>query len=471
MANIILGRRMLGRHILAGKGKSAVVIISYPLQESGYSVRIYNRNGEKLAEIGDHIQDNPILSIEFELLTTGCGEFTLTLGKQLEEVTLTYNHRIDISLFGDGNPWYSGYITKIPKPGTTEKTFVYEGYGFFNQLNDVIINDTYEDTEISQIVKNIMTTTIEPNTDVVYNASKIYSTDYTANKLKFSYVTAKEALSNLVDFAGDYVYGVDEYQQFFFKPVTTEINEDSRFWVGWHAHEFKPEESIDDLKNYVYIKASSTYVTKLATAISTTTETTITVKTSLKISAGDILEIDSERVYVSAVTGNSLTVSRGYDNTTAATHSSGAMVSNTSISTTTTRILYSCFDSASIDAYGLKQDILSIPSAMSEDDAQRWGDYQLSKLKDPTITATVDRILLKQKLIKAEGLARVTAEDGESVYELPIVKVNYSISSSDGISCGLSLGALSADDLDVYIATLMRNTRNNELLKQYESEE
>ena len=59
-----------------------------------------------------------------------------------------------------------------------------------------------------------------------------------------------------------------------------------------------------------------------------TSDTVITVASATNIVANMLLSIDSEIVSVTSVSGNNLTVVRGFDNTTAAAHSSGRTVSN-----------------------------------------------------------------------------------------------------------------------------------------------
>lgn len=392
--NIISGRWKSGKYISAGRaGAAAVIIIDTPsseLLESGYTVKIYDRTGQRIAVMGSDIGDNPIIELEFALLDTGCGEFTLTLGRK-PEFDLTYNHRVDIHLFGDSNPWYSGYIIKKPTAGTTENTFTYEGFGYFNQLENTLVNQVYENSEISNIVKNIMTTWIESDTDIRYRASKIIHTGYTANKLLFDYVTGKEAIEQLSEFATNFVFGVDEYRELFFKPIPREINEDSRYWIGWHVHEFTPEEDIESVTNYIYVKAGK-------------------------------LKEDG------------------------------------------TNILYQAKDDKSIKDYGLKKAVLQIPSALTETDAQRWGDAKLQELKDPRITAEANNIELFKRKIRAEGKARITTNDGNNIYELPIKKVTYNI-SSDGVKCAMNLGDVS-QTIDNFIINMLRNARNNEIIQQ-----
>ena len=68
-------------------------------------------------------------------------------------------------------------------------------------------------------------------------------------------------------------------------------------------------------------------VTTLGAAVSTTTETTFTLSDSSTIDRGDTLLVGSEQVYVSAKSGDDVTVTRGLNGTTAATHDSGDAVS------------------------------------------------------------------------------------------------------------------------------------------------
>jgi len=525
--NILSGRWRLGKYILVGHAGSTEAEITYPLLESGYAVMVYNTSGELLAIFSSEIENNPLIELEFKYADTGCSSFSLSFSEIPTNVTLTYNTRIDIHLYGDSNPWYSGYITVIPKAGTTATTFTYEGYGYYDQLANVIINETYTSMEISDIVGSIMTNTVEPYTDIVYKESKLYDTSYIVSKLKFKHVTAKSAIEDLADYATSYVCGVDEYRQLYFKPVDTDINSNCYFFVGKNTNTFEPEESIEDLKNYLYIKASSTYVTALSAAVSSTSATSMNVKSVSKIAVGDTLtiddeevyvsaisgtvltvtrayndttaathdsgalvannyettlsaaitstsdttiyvaknnwmlvgdtlSIDSEKMYISAISGTTLTVTRGYNSTTAATHSSGVTVEDTTNTSTSNRIIYTCSDSESISTYGRREDVLTIPSAMAEDDAQRWGDYKLQSLKDPTVTAELEYVNPSQTLIKAEGYARVTSADGENTYDLAIVETTYNVSASDGIKVSLSLGALPNDALDNFVAAMVR---------------
>lgn len=70
-----------------------------------------------------------------------------------------------------------------------------------------------------------------------------------------------------------------------------------------------------------------TAIGTLGAAISSTTATSVTMTAGHGLQAGDLIVVDSEQIYVSAVSTNTLTVERGANGSTAATHSNGATVS------------------------------------------------------------------------------------------------------------------------------------------------
>jgi len=76
-----------------------------------------------------------------------------------------------------------------------------------------------------------------------------------------------------------------------------------------------------------YPPPSTTYIhtTTLAEDLDDS-ETAVTVTDGTKFAAGQVIQIDSERMYVSSISTNDLTVTRGYQGTTAAIHNTGVTV-------------------------------------------------------------------------------------------------------------------------------------------------
>ena len=67
--------------------------------------------------------------------------------------------------------------------------------------------------------------------------------------------------------------------------------------------------------------------TETADAIASTTATTFSVSARTDIEAGHTILVDSEQMYVQSYSGNTLTISRANNGTSASTHSSGAAIS------------------------------------------------------------------------------------------------------------------------------------------------
>jgi type IV pilus assembly protein PilY1 len=65
---------------------------------------------------------------------------------------------------------------------------------------------------------------------------------------------------------------------------------------------------------------------QLNSSITSTTSTSISVQSSTDLAVNDVILIDIERMRITAISGNTLTVTRGYDSTTAATHSQNATI-------------------------------------------------------------------------------------------------------------------------------------------------
>lgn len=251
MPNILFARNVLfGKYIFAGLSKRSFEV-QYPFIENHFEIDFYDKQGLRTHRLSNDGTNSPLISAEFEYTNNGCGKFSMTLSKD-HKIPIAYEQRIDISLFGDNKAWYSGYVQTRPVEGSTETEWEYSGYGFFNQLDGVLVNKTYTNTEISAIVRDIILTYLDGKTNIVAGTD-IYSTGYTAEGIKFDYVTAKDVIKQLSEFAVNYIYGVDENRMLFFKPVETDINEDSRFWVGYHITSFLPEEDIDSVENHLFV--------------------------------------------------------------------------------------------------------------------------------------------------------------------------------------------------------------------------
>lgn len=226
----------------------------FPLSGYGYNIIFYDKGGSKVGIVSSDIQNSVLLNGQFELLNAGCGMFEIELSELPAALSgITYNYRVDIHFFNDVNPWYSGYILEIPKSGTTEQTFKIKGYGFFNQLSDILINESYSSDYVHVIVKDLMTSNIEDKTDIIYRASKIETTTYEVQSAAWERVVSKEVFKQLSEYTLGYEWGVDADREFYFREVSTDIEDEAQLFVGKNLDKFIPEEDISEIKNKLYI--------------------------------------------------------------------------------------------------------------------------------------------------------------------------------------------------------------------------
>lgn len=254
------GRSIFGRFIFAGKtggktqgeGKDETRKY-YPGQ---YTVIAYAGDGTKTAFFGSGSEKNALSKVTFEITSTGCGTGELTFKVLPENSELNYMQRIDIHLFNDEIPWYSGYIITRPVKGSTETEYRFTAHGYYNRLEKLVLFETYENMDPGAIVRDIAIKA-EKTHGLIYNASKIIDAGYTITKLVFDGVTVKEALATLADFAVDYVYGVDEYRSLYFLPRETKINEQARLTVGKHLNKYAPSWNVEKIVNWARIKGGN----------------------------------------------------------------------------------------------------------------------------------------------------------------------------------------------------------------------
>lgn len=262
MSNLIFGKYRFGRYIWAG---------SIPKSGSGpgpeptdvsyipglVQVIFFNKDGTKTAIFSNDTENLPFKELSFEINENGCSNGKLVFNKFPSFTEIRYGQRIDVYLFGDNRPWWSGTVLTRPDSGGTADKFEITCHGLYEKLDKIMLfGKEYKNVDIAAIVKDIART-VEANTGIVYNDSKIYNVGYSVTHIKFDGVSAKEALDELSEFALNFIYGVDEYREFYFKQINEDINEEARIWVGTHCSGFEPSQSIDKLYNYAKIKGAA----------------------------------------------------------------------------------------------------------------------------------------------------------------------------------------------------------------------
>jgi hypothetical protein len=217
----------------------------------GFKLIFYNTSQLKIGEVGADIQLGKLSSLEWELMSFGCGAFSFVLGS-LPAFPVSYRTRVDVHPYFSPSPWFSGFIQTIPKAGQ-KPPYRYVGFGFFEQLDWVTVTESYQSQEISVILKDIIENTVAPNTQIAYNASKIEATSYTVTDISFDHTRAKDAIQQLANLVEGYEFGVDDSREFYFRAKGTDVN--YYYWAGEHFQDVEIEEDPLSVRNKLYVKA------------------------------------------------------------------------------------------------------------------------------------------------------------------------------------------------------------------------
>lgn len=221
-----------------------------------YRVELRNRDMEFQA-----ILDARVADITFSFSPVGgCSQFSFrALSKYCTELDFGANFNVRISKRNDTTKDYDlmfqGRIENvINNVEFSQEDIEIQGMGYQSQLRDIVVNREYTDTEISDIVKDIMNLDVVPNTDIDYNVADIEDTGFTPATIKFSYVSALEALQKLSDIAGNREWGVDKNRNFYFKERLDDVtNDDFRFTIGKDISDFKINSSSREIISRVIV--------------------------------------------------------------------------------------------------------------------------------------------------------------------------------------------------------------------------
>ena len=235
----------------SGYAPGLYIPVYVPGVARGYKVIFYDSADVKIGELGSDIREPAISVIEFELCEFGCGGFRLTTDRALP-FTIGYRMRADIFPYFSTDPWFTGFIMVLPQRAQKVQPFVYSGYGYYEQLDWVLVSKSYLSTNLSTILADIIQNIVAPATHIKYNASKIASVDYTVSEINFDHVPAKEAISTLAGFTPDYESGVDSFREFYFRLKQTGTT--TRLWAGKHFGDFDVNEDINTIQNRLYVK-------------------------------------------------------------------------------------------------------------------------------------------------------------------------------------------------------------------------
>jgi len=236
---------------LLGIKTGVPVYVPPELTVKGFKLVFYDTTQTKVGQLGADVQFGKLSEIEFELMGFGCGAFSFILDS-LPAFPVSYRTRVDVHPYFDATPWFSGFVQTVPKPGQ-RPPFRYIGFGFFEQLDWVLVTKAYASQEVSVIIKDIVQNTVAPSTQIAYNASKVETTAYTVTSISFDHIKAKDAIQQLANLVSGYEYGVDNSREFYFRAKHTDVH--YYHWAGKQFQEVDLEEDPLAVRNKLYVKS------------------------------------------------------------------------------------------------------------------------------------------------------------------------------------------------------------------------
>lgn len=222
--------------------------LTQPLRRA-ITLRFYDRSKTLVRMLSTNAQRGLVTSLAWELTNQGCGTCSLGL---VEDIGLEHDYRIDVHLWNQAEPVYSGFLLRPPGDGGTDRIFAYEFQGGRQLLDRVYVTATYGSQSVLAIVLDVLRQA-ELRLPVAFNASKVDTIAYsTVGELKFLRMPLSKVLNQLADLAGGYEWGVDHQAEFFFRAPSTEV--DLHTWVGRHLQTYAPGQDYSEICNRLYIK-------------------------------------------------------------------------------------------------------------------------------------------------------------------------------------------------------------------------
>lgn len=165
-----------------------------------------------------------LLATEFSIAETGCKDFRLQFASIKN---IAKNDKVKIKIFTSDLYFFSGVVREVPIEGSSENKYEYSGFGMNDYFQRLLTgNKNYLNKTVFYIVNDLLTTVILPNTLITLNPDKIDPLLMVVTDCTLYYVTIADALKDLQRIASsdgnDYLVGVDEANEFFFRARSQE---------------------------------------------------------------------------------------------------------------------------------------------------------------------------------------------------------------------------------------------------------
>lgn len=204
------------------------------------------------------VLDKEVLDVSWDYSRIGgCGGFNFSLPRKFcDEKFISGDFNIRIYVRNSSTKaydlWFQGFVeNKFPNVKGNIETIQVSGHGYSAQLRRVYVDEDYSSQEMSLIVKDIIDTLVETDTDIIYDADLIEATSFSPDTLEFN-TDANSAIQTCSDITGSREWGVNKDRKFFFKARSSTVG--FRYWLGKNIINFSTDDSFKDIINRIVVQ-------------------------------------------------------------------------------------------------------------------------------------------------------------------------------------------------------------------------
>lgn len=230
-----------------------VVFIPYIL--NNLQVFFYSPYGEQIANLNAGIGDGEKLtaSLEFEKLG-GLKEFNIKIKRNNK---LPLFSGCNVRLYYKNNPFALGYVKEYPETYQDDYIVSITGFGYSQRLREKNITVSYTSQTVNYILNDLAGTYFS-NLGINYNPSKIVNNTLELSSVSWDDKSIYQIITDLITASNyeyetqEWVWGIDEQGDFYFKAISAADFIDN-FFEGYEFHAPVSNTNYKDIVNNVLI--------------------------------------------------------------------------------------------------------------------------------------------------------------------------------------------------------------------------
>lgn len=227
----------------------------------GVTVYVISKTDEIVGRWDNNTENGQILEVKCsEKKIGGLDKFTISIARDFD---IPLFNDFEVEIYVDDNKWYRGKADFIPVPDQNDPVLKIKGDGFYSNLKKKVIDRSYVNETLGNILIDIGSNEFGSDIDVFYNLAKLSPPAIFNIDVEFKDKTIQQALLRLLEIANNnyssqqYTLGVDNVKDFYFQPIDTDIIK--TYFEGYDY--FDPQAKLDDK---VVVNRINTYRTTSA---------------------------------------------------------------------------------------------------------------------------------------------------------------------------------------------------------------